>query len=192
MKSRQSIRSTRISTSRTNMKAWWSIGDPTRKAKRRASARCSTAIRANNFSEARARFQSGRHFEWRTAHRIAGTYAYMLCDRGLVVVDLNEPLQPRVAAEIGAPELHDPRGIAIQFRYAFVVDHDGLKVLDVSALDHPRVVPNAVVRSKTREISTSRALTRTSRAENKVVAHHRCGKTRAAETRSNVLTPTES
>ena len=33
----------------------------------------------------------------------------------------------------------------IQFRYAFVVDRDGLKVLDVTALDQPRVVKGAVV-----------------------------------------------
>jgi hypothetical protein len=77
---------------------------------------------------------------------IAGTYAYMLCDRGLVVVDLDKPLQPRVVAEIGAPELNDPQGISIQFRYAFVVDRDGLKVLDVTSLDHPRVVPSALVK----------------------------------------------
>jgi hypothetical protein len=41
--------------------------------------------------------------------------------------------------------LQDPRGIAVQFRYAFVVDREGIKVLDVSDLGHPRVVPNAVV-----------------------------------------------
>jgi hypothetical protein len=77
---------------------------------------------------------------------IAGTYAYMLCDRGLVVVDLNKPLQPRVVAQIAAPDLNDPQGISIQFRYAFVVDRDGLKVLDVTSLDHPRMVPNALVK----------------------------------------------
>jgi hypothetical protein len=77
---------------------------------------------------------------------IAGTYAYMLCDRGLVVVDLDKPLRPRVVAQIGAPELSEPQGISIQFRYAFVVDRDGLKVLDVTSLDHPRMVPNALVR----------------------------------------------
>jgi hypothetical protein len=77
---------------------------------------------------------------------IAGTYAYLLCDRGLIVVDLDKPLEPRVVAEIGAPDLNDPRGISIQFRYGFVVDRDGLKVLDVTSLDHPRVVPNAQVK----------------------------------------------
>jgi hypothetical protein len=76
---------------------------------------------------------------------IAGIYAYILCDRGLVVVDLDKPLQPRVASIVGAPELDDPHGIAIQFRYAFVVDRGGLKVLDVTNLEQPRVVVNAAV-----------------------------------------------
>ncbi len=76
---------------------------------------------------------------------IAGTYAYILCDRGLVVVDLNNPLLPQVVSRIGAPELNEPRGIAIQFRYGFIVDRDGMKVLDVTDLAHPRVVPGATV-----------------------------------------------
>jgi hypothetical protein len=41
--------------------------------------------------------------------------------------------------------LDDPRGIAIQFRYAFLVDRSGLKVLDVTDLAHPRPVENAKV-----------------------------------------------
>jgi hypothetical protein len=76
---------------------------------------------------------------------IAGTYAYVLCDRGLVVVDLDNPLQPKVVAEIGAPALVEPRGIAIQFRYAFVVDREGLKVLDVTHLDQSKAVAGAAV-----------------------------------------------
>ena len=39
----------------------------------------------------------------------------------------------------------DPQGIAVQFRYAFVVDREGLKVLDVTSLAHPRLVPGATV-----------------------------------------------
>ena len=52
---------------------------------------------------------------------------------------------PKVTAEIGAPFLSDPRGVAVQFRYAFVVDRDGLKVLDVTHLAQPKPVPGAVV-----------------------------------------------
>jgi hypothetical protein len=76
---------------------------------------------------------------------IAGTYAYILCDRGLVVVNISNPVAPKVESEIGAPDLVDPQGVAIQFRYAFVVDRQGLKVLDVTSLAHPRVVSGATV-----------------------------------------------
>ncbi len=75
------------------------------------------------------------------AHRIAiaGTYAYILTDKALVVVDLDNPLAPRVTATIGAPSLDNPCGIAVQFRYAFVVDRYGLKTLDVTDLAHPKM-----------------------------------------------------
>jgi hypothetical protein len=60
-----------------------------------------------------------------------------------VVVDLENPLAPKVTGEVR--ELVDPRGLAIQFRYAFVVDREGLKVLDVTSLGQPRLVTGAVV-----------------------------------------------
>jgi hypothetical protein len=62
-----------------------------------------------------------------------------------VVVNIENPLAPKVEAEIGAPELVEPQGVAIQFRYAFVVDKQGLKVLDATSLAHPRVVASASV-----------------------------------------------
>ena len=37
------------------------------------------------------------------------------------------------------PDLVDPRAIAVQFRYAFVTDAEGLKVLDVTGPDAPRL-----------------------------------------------------
>ena len=76
---------------------------------------------------------------------IAGTFAYILTEKALVVVDLDNPLAPRVTAKISAPTLSDPRGIAVQFRYAFVVDRDGLKVLDVTDLAQPKPVSGAFV-----------------------------------------------
>jgi hypothetical protein len=50
-----------------------------------------------------------------------------------------------VTATIGAPVLNDPRGIAVQFRYAFVADRDGLKVMDVTDLAQPKPIANALV-----------------------------------------------
>src|SRR6202030_2677704 len=67
-------------------------------------------------------------------------------DRGLVVVDIANPLQPKVTAQIGAPDLVEPRGVAVQFRYAFVVDREGLKVLDVTSLATPRLREGATLR----------------------------------------------
>jgi hypothetical protein len=83
----------------------------------------------------------------RGAHRItiAGTYAYILCDRGLEVVDLHDPLHPQITAELSAPALDHPTGVAVQFRYAFVTDRTGLRILDVTDLAHPVPVAGAQV-----------------------------------------------
>jgi hypothetical protein len=99
----------------------------------------------NNFISRAATFNPGGALAGARRITIAGTYAYILCDRVLVVVDLDNPLEPRVTAEIGAPDLAEPQGVAVQFRYGFVVDRDGLKALDVTDLAHPRVVPGAFV-----------------------------------------------
>ena len=75
----------------------------------------------------------------------AGAFAYVLCDRGLVVVDMNDPLHPRIVSEIGSPALNEPRSVAVQFRYAFVADRDGLKVLDITRLAEPQSIPGATI-----------------------------------------------
>jgi hypothetical protein len=76
---------------------------------------------------------------------IAGTYAYVLTDTNLVVVDLNNPIQPQITATISAPILNQPRAVAVQFRYAFVVDADGLKTFDVTDLAQPKPISSSLV-----------------------------------------------
>ncbi len=71
---------------------------------------------------------------------IVGTYAYICCDKGLVVVDISDPTCPKVTHHIGHEELRHPHKVAVQFRYGFVTDCDGVKVLDTSDLAHPHVV----------------------------------------------------
>lgn len=100
---------------------------------------------SNNFLERAATFNPDGILTGARRITIAGTYAYILADRGLVVVSLDDPLHPRVAAQVGAPGIIDPRGLAVQFRYAFVVDREGLKVLDVTTLSAPRLVEGARV-----------------------------------------------
>jgi hypothetical protein len=70
---------------------------------------------------------------------IIGTYAYICCDAGLVVVDISDPTCPKVTHHIGEEALHHPHAVAAQFRYAFVTDSEGVKVLDISDMAHPQV-----------------------------------------------------
>jgi hypothetical protein len=74
---------------------------------------------------------------------LAGTYAYITTPRALVVVSLDKPLEPRLVASV---PLIDGRASAIQFRYLWVTDADGLKLFDVTNLDRPVAVPGATVR----------------------------------------------
>jgi hypothetical protein len=68
-----------------------------------------------------------------------GTLAYICCDAGLVVVDFDKPLEPQVVTVLGPDVLKAPRATAVQFRYAFVCDADGLKILDITNPRAPRL-----------------------------------------------------
>jgi len=73
---------------------------------------------------------------------IAGTNAYITTDRELVVVSIDDPLNPKIVNRIS---FNHPRSIAIQFRYAFVADDDGLKVIDVTTPQVARIIDSATV-----------------------------------------------
>jgi hypothetical protein len=69
---------------------------------------------------------------------LVGTYAYICCDAGLVVVDLAEPKEPKVKSVLGNDVLKHPRAVQVQFRYGFVCDEEGIKVLDTTDLAAPQ------------------------------------------------------
>ncbi len=94
--------------------------------------------------------------------QIIGHYAYVSCDAGLVVVDINEPKEPKVTAVVGEKYLKHPKMVAAQFRYAYVCDEEGVKVLDITDLSKP--VPKAMLRIPERTASIWPARTRTSPA----------------------------
>jgi hypothetical protein len=94
----------------------------------------------NNFLRRALAFNPDGKLDGARRITIAGTLAYILCNRGLVVVNLVDPLHPVITAEIGAPLIVDARGIAIQFRYGFIVDREGMKILDLTHLEHPQLV----------------------------------------------------
>ncbi len=99
----------------------------------------------NNFFKRGATFNPNGLLDGAVNITIVGNYAYIACNRGIEVVDVEDPLNPRLVGEVGAPYISKPRAIAVQFRYAFVVDAQGLKVLDVTDLEHPRPVEGATL-----------------------------------------------
>jgi len=99
----------------------------------------------NNFLDRAATFNPEGALDGAVNLTLAGHHAYVLCDRGLVVVSLDDPLSPRIVGEVGAPALKAPRAAMVQFRYLFVTDSEGLKVLDVTHPDRPVPVPSGTV-----------------------------------------------
>ncbi len=69
---------------------------------------------------------------------LGGRYAYVMANAGLVILDLDDPLQP---AHVATVPLVGGQASALQFRYLFVTDRDGLKVIDVTSPTAPRLIP---------------------------------------------------
>ncbi|HVF62906.1 MAG TPA: hypothetical protein VNE58_02795, partial [Casimicrobiaceae bacterium] len=74
---------------------------------------------------------------------IAGTWFYVSTPAGVVVLDMDDPTQPKYVATI---ELPDVRAAQRQFRYLFVTTRDGLQTVDVTNPREPRIVEGALVR----------------------------------------------
>jgi hypothetical protein len=94
----------------------------------------------NNFLGRELTYNPGGILHGARGITIIGTYAYITCDAGLVVVSLDDPKHPSVTSVIGEPFLTHPRAVQAQFRYAFACDAEGIKVLDITDLAHPRPV----------------------------------------------------
>ena len=92
----------------------------------------------NNFLKRELTFNPDGILNGARAITIVGTYAYIGCDAGLVIVALDDPRHPCVKAVLGEDVgLFHPRAVQVQFRYAFVCDEQGVKILDVTDLEHP-------------------------------------------------------
>jgi hypothetical protein len=96
----------------------------------------------NNFLKRAVTWNEGGVLTGARHITLGGHYAYIAADAGLVVVDLNDPLRPRHVTTV---PLTDARASALQFRYLWVTDAEGLKVMDVTRMDAPKLVPGAVV-----------------------------------------------
>ncbi|WP_293007713.1 hypothetical protein [Nitrosomonas sp.] len=70
---------------------------------------------------------------------IGGHYVYIIADAGLVILNLDDPLKPRLESIVA---LKDGRASALQFRYLFVTDSEGLKVIEITDKAHPHLLTN--------------------------------------------------
>ncbi|MFN0121462.1 MAG: LVIVD repeat-containing protein, partial [Blastocatellia bacterium] len=74
---------------------------------------------------------------------INGTHAYITTDHGLVIVNINDPLKPRIVGDIPFKHAHS---VQIQFRYAFVTDEEGMHVVDVTMPEQAKKIEGASVK----------------------------------------------
>jgi hypothetical protein len=94
----------------------------------------------NNFLKRDLTFNPDGILNGAKAISIVGTYAYISCDAGLVVVNINDPKEPKITAKLGEPFLKHPGAVAAQFRYAYVCDECGVNVLDITDPAKPQPV----------------------------------------------------
>jgi hypothetical protein len=73
---------------------------------------------------------------------IAGTRFYVTADKGIVELDMADPLHPKLVTVIAIP---GARATFVQFRYLFVVGAGGLDVVDITEPSRPAVMPQAHV-----------------------------------------------
>jgi hypothetical protein len=94
----------------------------------------------NNFFERQLTWNENHVLDGARHLAIAGTWFYVAADAGIVVLDMDDPLEPRYVATI---PIANPVAAQVQFRYLFVTAKDGLHVVDVTRPDRPRVVEDA-------------------------------------------------
>jgi hypothetical protein len=73
---------------------------------------------------------------------LAGARAFIGTNDKVVVLDLDDPLDPRVEAIWNADR---PTAVAVQFRYAFMTDAAGLHVIDITESKRPRHIDGATI-----------------------------------------------
>lgn len=99
----------------------------------------------NNFLHRALTWNEGNILKGATHITLGGHYAYISADAGVVVLDIDDPLKPRVMQVLPAK---GPRSSALQFRYLWVTDEDGVKLFDVTNARKIVPVPEATVQLK--------------------------------------------
>src|SRR5207244_10840602 len=62
------------------------------------------------------------------------------------LIDASDPKHPLIAGELTNSFLKNPRCVAIQFRYGFITDDEGLKIVDLTEPTRPIPIPRGTIR----------------------------------------------
>jgi hypothetical protein len=85
---------------------------------------------SNNFLERAVTLNPEHALDGAESVAVAGNYAYVGAARGLTVVDIGDPLHPRIVNTLTT--IPSATSVAVQFRYAFATDKRGLEVIDIT------------------------------------------------------------
>jgi len=96
----------------------------------------------NNFFERTVTWNENGVLDGASHLTIGGYYFYITTPKGVVVLNMNDPAKPKLLTVI---TMKNPRATALQFRYLFVTDDEGFKVIDVTKPEQARIVDNAFV-----------------------------------------------
>jgi len=99
----------------------------------------------NNFLTRSITWNEGNVLKGARHLTVGGRYVYIIADAGLVVLDLDNPLQPKHLTTV---PLNNGHSVAQQFRYLFVTDDDGLKTVDITEPEKAFVVERNVIKLK--------------------------------------------
>ncbi len=94
----------------------------------------------NNYLERAATYNPGNALAGARYLALAGHIAYITTSQGLAVVNLDQPLAPRLETILPLKGAHSA---AVQFRYLFVTDASGMRVFDITNLTNPAEIEAA-------------------------------------------------
>lgn len=108
----------------------------------------------NNFLTRKLTWNEGGILNGARHITLGGYYAYIMADAGLVILNLSDPLHPKVASTVA---LNHGNASALQFRYLFVTDANGLKVVDVTHPEQAKLVTgNTIALSDAKRVYVAR------------------------------------
>lgn len=107
----------------------------------------------NNFLKRAATWNEGGVLTGASHIVVGGHRAFITTPSGVQVVELDDPLKPKLIASVPLP---GARASALQFRYLYVTAEDGLHVVDVTEITQPKLLPARIALADARRVYLAR------------------------------------